>query len=721
MVAELTRSMDCRSCQPGGSDGGGQARGRLQQCPKVHPPQRSALWPGLAPGVIRLRSGGRSPSPSWVAHRPRVRARPGLCRGEEVQDNFGLRLGVDMGRRRRLGLACRFAFRSSKWTARRSSFTLTLNWKTARAECGRGWPAGPNTCGTARTPTSTAPSCRTAMRGLRTGAAGRTRGQRLHRADAGRLQGRQPRVDGPAVPARNRDGGVPGPPTSIAGSSSWPRASPPRTPSGCGGRAITGRRSCRTLRCSSSPTTTRAGRTCCRARAMEMPHMSIAHTEAGAVALAADVPVGIDLESAERDVPAILPDLRHGRRDRLGSGTGGRGRPQQRGAAAVVRQGSDGQGAGHRPARSAPRLRGGGRRGERRLPGPARPDRRAPGGSHRSGGPFIIAWTAVEELPAPQRQQGIAPCWRNTALVKSFPTSDPTQVGPMLNNQAHTGESATADRTTPPPVAARLRTFQIADAERRGGGGRRTRRRWLWLLVLAVPSSPAGPSRSPGAEGRRRGRDVHVHRESGARRPARPERHRRAAHADRHLDPGRRHRRQGPPPRGGAKGQGGGPALRGRGHALPGGIPAGGGRPRPRRRRSCWSWRTAPPRGRKSRPPPPWSRPRAQVVLTEAELDARAEAVRAGHRPGRTGQGLQGPCRGAGSLQSQQANYNLVRKGPRRRGSRPPGPRCSARRPVIAPSTTSTRPGSTPPPTGTATSSPCWSGRWPSARAFRPT
>ena len=41
----------------------------------------------------------------------------------------------------------------------------------------------------------------------------------------------------------------------------------------------------------------------------EMPHISLAHTAAGAVAIVADVPVGIDLESAERDVRAILPDF----------------------------------------------------------------------------------------------------------------------------------------------------------------------------------------------------------------------------------------------------------------------------------------------------------------------------------------------------------------------------------------------------------------------------
>ncbi|HTU17441.1 MAG TPA: 4'-phosphopantetheinyl transferase superfamily protein, partial [Gemmataceae bacterium] len=41
----------------------------------------------------------------------------------------------------------------------------------------------------------------------------------------------------------------------------------------------------------------------------ELPHISIAHTAAGAVAIAADVPVGIDLEEAERDTRSILADF----------------------------------------------------------------------------------------------------------------------------------------------------------------------------------------------------------------------------------------------------------------------------------------------------------------------------------------------------------------------------------------------------------------------------
>jgi acyl transferase domain-containing protein/phosphopantetheinyl transferase len=42
---------------------------------------------------------------------------------------------------------------------------------------------------------------------------------------------------------------------------------------------------------------------------MEMPHISLSHTTAGAAALVADVPVGIDLEPAERDVSAILSNF----------------------------------------------------------------------------------------------------------------------------------------------------------------------------------------------------------------------------------------------------------------------------------------------------------------------------------------------------------------------------------------------------------------------------
>jgi phosphopantetheinyl transferase len=42
---------------------------------------------------------------------------------------------------------------------------------------------------------------------------------------------------------------------------------------------------------------------------MTLPGLSIAHTEAGAVAIAADVPVGIDLEPATRDAQAILSNF----------------------------------------------------------------------------------------------------------------------------------------------------------------------------------------------------------------------------------------------------------------------------------------------------------------------------------------------------------------------------------------------------------------------------
>jgi phosphopantetheinyl transferase len=41
----------------------------------------------------------------------------------------------------------------------------------------------------------------------------------------------------------------------------------------------------------------------------ELPGLSIAHTESGAVALAADVPVGIDLEPTARDTHALLPSF----------------------------------------------------------------------------------------------------------------------------------------------------------------------------------------------------------------------------------------------------------------------------------------------------------------------------------------------------------------------------------------------------------------------------
>jgi phosphopantetheinyl transferase len=40
-----------------------------------------------------------------------------------------------------------------------------------------------------------------------------------------------------------------------------------------------------------------------------LPHISLAHTAAGAVAIAADVPAGIDLEPASRDARPLLPDF----------------------------------------------------------------------------------------------------------------------------------------------------------------------------------------------------------------------------------------------------------------------------------------------------------------------------------------------------------------------------------------------------------------------------
>jgi phosphopantetheinyl transferase len=40
-----------------------------------------------------------------------------------------------------------------------------------------------------------------------------------------------------------------------------------------------------------------------------LPHLSLAHTAAGAVAIAADVPVGIDIEPASRDARPLLADF----------------------------------------------------------------------------------------------------------------------------------------------------------------------------------------------------------------------------------------------------------------------------------------------------------------------------------------------------------------------------------------------------------------------------
>jgi RND family efflux transporter MFP subunit len=54
----------------------------------------------------------------------------------------------------------------------------------------------------------------------------------------------------------------------------------------------------------------------------------------------------------------------------------------------------------------------------------------------------------------------------------------------MLNNKAAADERAAL--TPPEPVAARLRTFRIADSERRGSRGRRRGRRWFWAAALAA-------------------------------------------------------------------------------------------------------------------------------------------------------------------------------------------------------------------------------------------
>lgn len=59
----------------------------------------------------------------------------------------------------------------------------------------------------------------------------------------------------------------------------------------------------------------------------------------------------------------------------------------------------------------------------------------------------------------------------------------------MLHNQGHPESPAAVNVPPAEPVSARLRTFQIADGERRGDGGRTRRRRRLWLVVLAVLSA----------------------------------------------------------------------------------------------------------------------------------------------------------------------------------------------------------------------------------------
>ncbi len=56
----------------------------------------------------------------------------------------------------------------------------------------------------------------------------------------------------------------------------------------------------------------------------------------------------------------------------------------------------------------------------------------------------------------------------------------------MLHNQEHAGDSAERSGPTSEPISTRLRNFQVAESERRGGGGRTRRRRWLWLAILAV-------------------------------------------------------------------------------------------------------------------------------------------------------------------------------------------------------------------------------------------
>jgi RND family efflux transporter MFP subunit len=60
----------------------------------------------------------------------------------------------------------------------------------------------------------------------------------------------------------------------------------------------------------------------------------------------------------------------------------------------------------------------------------------------------------------------------------------------MLNQHAGAGEAEALG--SPEPVAARLRTFQITDSERRGGRGRRRGRRWLWVGILAALAAGGG-------------------------------------------------------------------------------------------------------------------------------------------------------------------------------------------------------------------------------------
>ncbi|MGH7171152.1 MAG: biotin/lipoyl-binding protein [Gemmataceae bacterium] len=56
----------------------------------------------------------------------------------------------------------------------------------------------------------------------------------------------------------------------------------------------------------------------------------------------------------------------------------------------------------------------------------------------------------------------------------------------MLHNQGHPGDPAATSAPPPESLSASLRTFQVAEGERRGGVGRSQRRRWLWLAVLGA-------------------------------------------------------------------------------------------------------------------------------------------------------------------------------------------------------------------------------------------
>ncbi len=58
----------------------------------------------------------------------------------------------------------------------------------------------------------------------------------------------------------------------------------------------------------------------------------------------------------------------------------------------------------------------------------------------------------------------------------------------MLNHQAHPSDPLATAAPPPEPISARLRTFQVADRERRGGGrpARSRRRHWFALAVLVV-------------------------------------------------------------------------------------------------------------------------------------------------------------------------------------------------------------------------------------------